>query len=470
MSVLTNNLDNNNQKDNLTDRLLMKVADRFGNEWEHIAIGDLGFNKHDVDQFSSDGTTHQKRVFNMLHAWKCREKPARIKTLIQILNKANIHPDVLELLKNENNSFNELRCTCCQKYDCSCNCKPPEIIVSNSEPGGYNHTIKISLMETYKISEDIPNTLNNIICEKDPQLFFKLREIINRLQFNLLKISPGCIELKLQLRSYEALLNLTQLCKREASKGITQLAPLHQKLRDALMEELPCENIMPAMFSFQNIFEGGSYKSALEFFCAGFSLDDMLPILKKHKFQNIDYLCIDVKGAPQTTLTDLKKEFIKKRDRKLRAIRKKLKNKLGVNDSKFIIRLIDNVLNKAGKNQGRSCKRTREQTGKKRKKIQHETLRKPEDSCMFEIPGRTMQQPQSFLISYKPPLKLMTFLNYIKQKEMFEKVFAAQLKSKEKNVKTKKKQRFIIICCQTWIPVASSYQFKIIPNSWSNEI
>lgn len=91
----------------------------------------------------------------------------------------------------------------------------------------------------------------------------------------------------------------------------------------------------------------------------------MLPILKKPKFQNIDYLCIDVKGATQTTLTDLKKEFIKKRDRKLRAIRKELKNKLGVNDSKFIMRFIDNALNKAGKNQGRSCTRTREQTGKR---------------------------------------------------------------------------------------------------------
>ncbi|XP_032892884.1 uncharacterized protein LOC116983301 [Amblyraja radiata] len=91
---------------------------------------------------------------------------------------------------------------------------------------------------------------------------------------------------------------------------------------------------------------------------------------------------------------------------------------------------------------------------------------------MFEIPGRTMQQPQSFLAvkhpsdsqaeeletSYKPPLKQMKILNCSKQKKVFEKIQstvstvqaadAAQPKSKEKNVKTKKKQTGKIICDQ----------------------
>ncbi|XP_041046665.1 uncharacterized protein LOC121279591 isoform X2 [Carcharodon carcharias] len=198
------------------------------------------------------------------------------------------------------------------------------------------------------------------IFETKVGLRLRFLEIVNSMESNLLKIARGCIEFRLQALSYAALLNLSLQFVKGGSEGIKQLPPLHQKLRDTMGEELSSGNITTANLSFTNYFEGGSYRSALEFFCGGFAIDDMLPIIKKRlQFQNIDYLCIDMRTAPQTTLSDLRGEFVKHRHRKLHELeRKVLKEKtLSKSDYKLISKLIHNILNKSDKGHGQELRK-----------------------------------------------------------------------------------------------------------------
>ncbi|XP_067854511.1 uncharacterized protein [Heptranchias perlo] len=223
------------------------------------------------------------------------------------------------------------------------------------------------------------------------------------MQTKLLSIASGCIEFRLKILSYAALLNLSLLYERGASEGIKHLPPLHQKLQDGLREEFPRATRATAIFSFTNHFKGGSYRSALEFFCGGFAIDDMLPIIKKQiKFHNIDYLCIDMKTAPQTTLNDLKREFKKGYHRKLKKLKRKvLKGKtLSPCDCKLILKLIE-----AGKKQDKNSRKdiTRELAANKIKKVTQkaeslekkqmktqnlETLERKELSENLEVPGK----------------------------------------------------------------------------------
>ncbi|XP_072437919.1 uncharacterized protein [Chiloscyllium punctatum] len=106
----------------------------------------------------------------------------------------------------------------------------------------------------------------------------------------------------------------------------------------------------------------------------GFAIDDMLPIIKKPKqFQNIDYLCIDIKNDPWTTLSDLKREFVKRRHRKLHEFQRKvLKGEpMSKSDYSLNIMLIDNVLNKPDGKCGKKFKKDtdKELPGKEVKKV-----------------------------------------------------------------------------------------------------
>ncbi|XP_072136370.1 uncharacterized protein [Mobula birostris] len=191
-----------------------------------------------------------------------------------------------------------------------------------------------------------------------------------------------------------------------------------------------------------------------------FSIDDMLPIRKKQKpYQRIDYLCIDINSAPRSTLSDLKREFIKKRDRVLRNCRRKLKkDPKHQNDLKFLLKIIDGLLNKSCKNQGKSCKKSRE-SGKKPQSVKTTKRKKP---CELEIPERKVHQLEStaeakhplefdaekLVTSYKPPLKQMKVSSYFQKEEEFKaipstetiKEDSVQVKSKEQSVRRKEKK------------------------------
>ncbi|XP_072136367.1 uncharacterized protein [Mobula birostris] len=356
----------------------------------------------------------------------------------------------------------EFLCKCCQAVDCKCNCtNSQEIIATIPDPNQCiaECTVKVDLRSIFKPYRELEDLFQDFF-DNNGSLYHKFKKIINGQECEILKITEGCIEFHLQLRSYMALLNLTVLHHGTVSEGIKQLAPLHQKIEDVLMEALPHEHMIPEMFSFQNIFKGGSYRSALEFFCGGFSIDDMLPIRKKQKpYQRIDYLCIDINSAPRSTLSDLKREFIKKRDRVLRNCRRKLKkDPKHQNDLKFLLKIIDGLLNKSCKNQGKSCKKSRE-SGKKPQSVKTTKRKKP---CELEIPERKVHQLEStaeakhplefdaekLVTSYKPPLKQMKVSSYFQKEEEFKaipstetiKEDSVQVKSKEQSVRRKEKK------------------------------
>ncbi|XP_059505654.1 uncharacterized protein LOC125460470 [Stegostoma tigrinum] len=277
---------------------------------------------------------------------------------------------------------NELRCQCCHKMDCQCKCEAMQgHIFSNPNTNGYNCLVKAAIVKANNAQKEGTDALENLfkeLFETNLDLLLKFRKIVNSVENKILNIVPGCVELRLQILSYAALLDLSLLHVKGGSERTTQLPPLHQKLQDAVEEALPDVKITTDMLSFTNYFEGGSYRKALEYFCRGFAVDDMLPILKTPKrFQNVDYLCIDIKNEPQTTLSDLKREFMKQRQRKLHKLRKKvLKEKpMSKSDYSLIIKLIDNILNKPENKYGHifSKGKDKELSGKKVKKVRQKT-------------------------------------------------------------------------------------------------
>ncbi|XP_072437918.1 uncharacterized protein [Chiloscyllium punctatum] len=272
----------------------------------------------------------------------------------------------------------ELRCKCCHKMDCQCKCEAVQgHFFSNPSPSGYNCSVKTVIVKANTIQKKGTEALENLfqeLFESDINLLLKFRKIVNSMESKILNIVPGCVEARLQILSYTALLKLSLLPVKGGSEGIKQLAPLHQKLQNAIEEELSDVSITSEMLSFTNNFEGGSYRKALEYFCKGFAIDDMLPIIKKPKqFQNIDYLCIDIKNDPWTTLSDLKREFVKRRHRKLHEFQRKvLKGEpMSKSDYSLNIMLIDNVLNKPDGKCGKKFKKDtdKELPGKEVKKV-----------------------------------------------------------------------------------------------------
>ncbi|XP_078399259.1 uncharacterized protein LOC144681501 [Cetorhinus maximus] len=375
--------ENNSERKDLsnlvTDQQLMQLAGKLGNNWQSLAIEHLGFQGNEVENFYSDGINNQNRAFKMLRAWKCREKCLTVISLIHILDRANIDPDAWAFLDHNGNNFNDLRCKCCQEImNCHCKCNlAEEMTFSNPNDDGYNVHIKVTIAKALKAQKVAGKDMDNLfkeIFETKIGLHLRFLEIVNSMESNLLKIARGCIEFRLQALSYAALLNLSLQFVKGGSEGIKQLRPLHQKLRDAMGDELSPGNITTVKLSFTNYFEGGSYRSALEFFCGGFAIDDMLPIIKKRlQFQNIDYLCIDMRTAPQTTLSDLRREFVKHRRRKLHELeRKVLKEKaLSKSDYKLISKLIHNILNKPDKGHGQELRKdeVKDLPGNKVKKV-----------------------------------------------------------------------------------------------------
>ncbi|XP_043563549.1 uncharacterized protein LOC122558819 isoform X2 [Chiloscyllium plagiosum] len=327
-------MDNSEQNDQpISDKQLMELAGKLGNTWQSLAIQHLGFKAYEVENFISDGNSNQDKAFKMLQSWKCREKCPTVGDLIHILDKADTDSDAWLFLCNKGSKYNGH-------------------FFSNPSPSGYNCSVKTVIVKANTIQKKGTEALENLfqeLFESNINLLLKFRKIVNSMESKILNIVPGCVEARLQILSYTALLKLSLLPVKGGSEGIKRLAPLHQKLQNAMEEELPDVNITNEMLSFTNYFEGGSYRKALEYFCKGFAIDDMLPIIKKPKqFQNIDYLCIDIKNDPGTTLSDLKREFVKQRYRKLHEFQRKvLKGKpMSKSDYSLNIMSIDNVLNK----------------------------------------------------------------------------------------------------------------------------
>ncbi|XP_059800863.1 uncharacterized protein LOC132378142 [Hypanus sabinus] len=120
--------------------------------------------------------------------------------------------------------------------------------------------------------------------------------------------------------------------------------------------------------------------------------------------------------------------------------------------------MIDYFLNKSCKNQGKSCKKSRE-SGKKLKSVKTTKRKEP---CELEIPERKVHQLEStteakqlldfdaekLTTSYKPPLKQMKVSSYFQKEEEFKakpsrvtmKEDSVQAKSKEQSVRRKEKQ------------------------------
>ncbi|XP_067908240.1 uncharacterized protein [Heterodontus francisci] len=367
----TNNSERKDLLLRVTDKQLMKLAGKLGNSWKSLAIEHLGFKGYDVERFHADGNDNKNKAFLMLQDWKCKTKCPTVRSLIVILDEANVNPEAWAFLDNKDNDFNDLRCKCCHLVDCQCKCKLAQ-----------DCQIKMAVLEAVDVQTEARHELDKLFEElfkTDGNLRFKFVTIIHSMEAKLLKIAKGCIKFQLQILSYAALLNLSLLFEKGASEGIKQLPPLHQELQNALSEEFSHANITTAKFSFTNYFEGGSYRSALEFFCGGFAIDDMLPIIKKQiEFRNIDYLCIDMKTAPQTTLSDLKREFVKQHRRKLRKLKRKvLKRKtLSQSDSELMNKLIDDILNESDKEQRLDFQKdkTRELSEKKVKKTNRKAV------------------------------------------------------------------------------------------------
>ncbi|XP_048462696.1 uncharacterized protein LOC109920744 [Rhincodon typus] len=366
----------------ISDKQLMELAGKLGNRWQSLAIQHLDFKTYEVDNFISDGNSNQDKAFKMLQAWKCREKCPTVRSLIHILDKANIDVNAWLFLSNKDSNCNELRCKCCHKMDCQCKCEAIRgHIFSSPNTNGYNCSVKAVIVKANNAQKEGTDALENLFKEQfetNFDLLLKFRKIVNSVENKILNIVPGCVEIRLQILSYASLLDLSLLHVMGGSERTKQLPPLHQKLQDAVEEALSDVKITTEMLSFTNYFEGGSYRKAVEYFCRGFAVDDMLPIIKTPKrFQNVDYLCIDIKNEPQTTLSDLKREFMKQRQRKLHKLRRKvLKEKpMSKSDYNLIIKLIDNILNKPENKYGHkfSKGKDKELSGKEVKKIRQKT-------------------------------------------------------------------------------------------------
>ncbi|XP_078066311.1 uncharacterized protein LOC144491895 [Mustelus asterias] len=358
-------MNNSEIKDSfISDKQLMELAGKLGENWKKLAIMHLGLKQYDVDNFVSNGINNQDRAFLMLHFWKCREKRPTVGSLICALDKAELDPDAWAFL-HRNNNFNGLRCKCCQQLmSCQCKCNlTQEITCSTPNDDGYNFNIKVTITKVLDVKNEANKKLDDLFKElfkTKIDLRLKFQEIANSMESNLLTIASGCIDLQMQALSYAALLNLSLQFVKTVSERIKQLPPLHQKLQDAMVEG--SENIMAEMLSFTNYFGGGSYKSALEFFCGGYSIDDMLPIIKRRKlFQNIGYLCIDVKTAPLTALSDLKREFVKVRHRELHKLETKLSKGQALNQSelKLIRESLPNISNRPNEEHGEEFRKVK---------------------------------------------------------------------------------------------------------------
>ncbi|XP_038668097.1 uncharacterized protein LOC119973749 isoform X2 [Scyliorhinus canicula] len=264
----------------------MELAGKLGNQWKFFAIEFLDFKRYETDNFESDGINNKDRAFKMLTAWKCREKFPTVTNQIRLLDCANIGADVWAFLDPKNNDFNDSRCKCCQQLmGCHCKCNlAQEIIFSTPDADGYCFNTKVTISNVLDVQKKANNNLDKLFEElfkSKIEKRIKFLKIVNSTESKILKIASGCIDFQLQALSYSALLNLSLQFETGGPKGIKQLPPLHQKLQDAIMEELSSNKIMTPKLSFTNYFKGGSYRSALEFFCGGFAIDDMLPILKK---------------------------------------------------------------------------------------------------------------------------------------------------------------------------------------------
>ncbi|XP_051874308.1 neurofilament medium polypeptide-like isoform X8 [Pristis pectinata] len=191
--------DTNNQKskDLVTDKQLMILAGKIGNNFQYLAIGHLGFTTPEFDQFMSEAATQQDKVFRMLYKWKCRQKRPTITSLIRILEKAKVHPDALEYLKSEYNNgkkIKKIQSVNARKRKEPCELEIPKRKINKPESSAvvknlsdshakelgtsssYEHPLKQMKIQSYSKQEGVSEAIVSTLAKKEDAVQLKSKE------------------------------------------------------------------------------------------------------------------------------------------------------------------------------------------------------------------------------------------------------------------------------------------------------
>lgn len=84
----------------LTEKDLLRIAQKLGKEWQEVGIGCLGLERSRLDQIGEDNPgSVVMRSFEMLREWRRREKQeATAPRLLACLEPAGLDPEVFDLL------------------------------------------------------------------------------------------------------------------------------------------------------------------------------------------------------------------------------------------------------------------------------------------------------------------------------------------------------------------------------------
>ncbi|NWH43995.1 ANK3 protein, partial [Fregata magnificens] len=86
----------------LTEKDLIRIAQKLGREWQEVGIGCLGLERSRLDQIREDNPCNVvMQSFEMLREWRRREKQeATAPRLCACLAPASLDPEVLDLLQS----------------------------------------------------------------------------------------------------------------------------------------------------------------------------------------------------------------------------------------------------------------------------------------------------------------------------------------------------------------------------------
>ncbi|XP_051874301.1 microtubule-associated protein 1B-like isoform X3 [Pristis pectinata] len=181
----------------VTDKQLMILAGKIGNNFQYLAIGHLGFTTPEFDQFMSEAATQQDKVFRMLYKWKCRQKRPTITSLIRILEKAKVHPDALEYLKSEYNNgkkIKKIQSVNARKRKEPCELEIPKRKINKPESSAvvknlsdshakelgtsssYEHPLKQMKIQSYSKQEGVSEAIVSTLAKKEDAVQLKSKE------------------------------------------------------------------------------------------------------------------------------------------------------------------------------------------------------------------------------------------------------------------------------------------------------
>lgn len=86
----------------LTEKELLRIAQKLGKEWQEVGIGCLGLERSRLEQIGEDNPgSVVMRSFEMLREWRRREKgEATASRLLACLEPAGLDPEVFDLLRS----------------------------------------------------------------------------------------------------------------------------------------------------------------------------------------------------------------------------------------------------------------------------------------------------------------------------------------------------------------------------------